>query len=144
MLNRTVERKDSLGSNRYQGPIVSLKNFGHRSTDSFAAVRGDRGRDSFPIVARVVVSIARDRAAGVGGIGSGVARRDGTRCLFHDVVYLLPPRFSSSSIAECKEKEKEKERKRERETTKSTNLSGATSVHRSTENVHVSQQRFVD
>ena len=80
----------TLGSNRYQSPVVSLKNFGDRRADPLASVSADRR--CFHVVTVIVVVII---VAGVTVAGAGtavtvatVARRNRTGCLSHDVVHL--------------------------------------------------------
>ena len=86
-----------LGGNRYQGPIVSLKNFGNRGADSLASVRRHRAThiSRSPIVTPVIdVVVPVDSGGTVGGIDRGGdrggARGNRTRCrLSHNVVHLL-------------------------------------------------------
>lgn len=91
-----------LGGNRYQGPIVSLKNFGNRGADSLASVRRHRAThiSRFSIIAAPIVTpvidvvVPVDSGGTVGGIDRGGdrggARGNRTRCrLSHNVVHLL-------------------------------------------------------
>lgn len=99
----------TLGGNRYQGPIVSLKNFGNRGADSLASVRRNRAAihiSRFSIVAAPIATPIVDVGVPVycggtvGGIGDrrGGARRNGTRSrLSHNVVH-LPDFFLRSTV----------------------------------------------